>query len=291
MISPPFTKQTCSNSICSTRELGRRHVPGMAVSFPTRLWIFTKGSGWYCPPLKIYYFTKFSLNRQMNMDFCLSEAMKCNMDGIKKVLLSYDLMCQFWTNLKRRFSGNPYLTFPKDIEILRAIGLFHVHGHQDHCYARFAPTFIPGAGMVDGEILETLWAALNKIADSTRSQSIAHRRETLNDHMNDSNWKKLVTLSKLNDPTQAAIFADGLPPVDRLCEKLPKARKSAENSEQAFHALNSTADPELVKVWDEQEAAAMMGRNDNPGSMDIYDIKVQKGVEQLNPLRWRLIES
>ena len=52
--------------------------------------------------------------------------------------------------------------------------------------------------MVDGEVLETLWAALNKIADSTRSQSTAHRRETLDDHMNDSNWKKLVGLSKLH---------------------------------------------------------------------------------------------
>jgi Kyakuja-Dileera-Zisupton transposase len=131
----------------------------------------------------------------MNMDFCLSQAMKYNMDGIKQALLSYDLMCQFWTNLERRFDGNPYLTFPQSVEILRAIGLFHVHGHTDHCYARFAPTFIPGAGMVDGEILETLWAALNKIADSTRSQSTAHRRETLDDHMNDSNWKKLVGLS------------------------------------------------------------------------------------------------
>ena len=50
--------------------------------------------------------------------------------------------------------------------------------------------------MVNGEVLETLWAALNKISDSARSQSTAHRRETLDDHMNDSNWKKLVGLSK-----------------------------------------------------------------------------------------------
>jgi hypothetical protein len=144
--------------------------------------------------LNIYCLTKFGLSRQMNIDFCLSEAMKYNMDGIKQTLLSYDLMCQFWKNLGRRFEGNPHLTFPQAVEVLRAIGLFHVHGHEHRCYARFAPTFIPGAGMVDGEILETLWAALNKIADSTRSQSTAHRRETLDDHMNDSNWKKLVSL-------------------------------------------------------------------------------------------------
>src|SRR5882762_6445789 len=115
----------------------------------------------------------------MNMDFCVSEAMKYNMNGIMQALLSYDLMCQYWTNLERHFEGNPYLTFPQAVEILRAISLFHVHGHVDHCYAWFAPTFIPGAGMVDGEVLETLWAALNKIADSTRSQSIMHRHEML----------------------------------------------------------------------------------------------------------------
>jgi hypothetical protein len=50
------------------------------------------------------------------------------------------------------------------------------------------------------------------------------------------------------------------------------------SSEQAFDALNSSANPELVRVWEEQEVAAMAGRNNHPGSMDIYDIKVQKGL-------------
>jgi hypothetical protein len=129
------------------------------------------------------------------MDYCLSEALKYNTKGIPRVILLYDIMCQFWKNLKRRFEGNPYLDFPQAKEILRGIGLFHVHGHRDECYGRYAPTFIPGAGMVDGEVLETLWSVLNGIADSIRSQSTAHRRETLDDHMNDSNWKKLVHMS------------------------------------------------------------------------------------------------
>jgi len=144
----------------------------------------------------------------MNMDFCLSKAMKYNMEGIKQTLLSYDLMCQFWKNVEKRFKGNPYLTFPQAVDIFRSIGLFHVHGHVDHCYARFAPTFIPGAGMVDGEVLETLWAALNKISDSARSQSTAHRRETLDDHMNYSNWKKLVSLGKSRNLSKRVAFSD-----------------------------------------------------------------------------------
>lgn len=122
--------------------------------------------------------------------------MKYQMAGIKRIILYYDIMCQFWTNLKKRFKNNPHIDLPPKLEILRAIGLFHVHGHKDECFARFAPTFIPGAGQVDGEILETLWAVLNGIATSTRRQSIAYRTETMDDHMNDSNYKKLIGMSK-----------------------------------------------------------------------------------------------
>lgn len=132
----------------------------------------------------------------MNMDYAVSEALKYNTDGIRRVILLYDIMCQYWKNLHRRFQSNPHLSYPEGMEILRGIGLFHVHGHKDECYARYAPTFIPGAGMVDGEVLETLWAVLNGIANSIRSQSTAHRRETLDDHMNDSNWKKLIQMSE-----------------------------------------------------------------------------------------------
>jgi hypothetical protein len=74
------------------------------------------------------------------------------------------------------------------------------------------------------------------------------------------------------------ILADWLPSVDRLCEKFPKVGKSVMSSKRAFEALNSSANPELVRVWEEQEVAAIAGRNEHPGSMDIYDIKVQKGL-------------
>jgi hypothetical protein len=132
----------------------------------------------------------------MNMDYCVSQALKFNTTHIRRFILLYDIMCQFWKNLQKRFDGNPHLAIPEATEVLRGIGLFHVHGHKDECYARFAPTFIPGAGMVDGEILETLWSVLNGISDSIRSQSTSHRQETLDDHMNDSNWKKLIQISE-----------------------------------------------------------------------------------------------
>lgn len=131
----------------------------------------------------------------MNMDYALSEAINhSNTKGLTEVLLIYDIMCQYYVHHKKRMNDSPFLTIDEQIMILRAIGLFHVHGHQDSCFPRFAPTFIRGAGQVDGEILETLWSVLNHVAPQARGASLAHRAEILDNHMNDSNWKKLIKM-------------------------------------------------------------------------------------------------
>ena len=89
-----------------------------------------------------------------------------------------------------------YLSIPQGAVLRRGIGLFHVHGHVKECFPRYAPTFIPGAGTIDGEIVETLWSTLNHTASSARSMSLHHRQEYLDAHMGDSNWKKLVRMSR-----------------------------------------------------------------------------------------------
>jgi hypothetical protein len=134
-----------------------------------------------------------TIYRQMNMDYTLCRALG-QLGELKTVIVLYDVMCQYWKNLKRRVDQSPYLSLDRDLVMHKGIGLFHIHGHQDSCMPMFAPNYIPGAGRVDGEILETLWAPLDKVASSTRAMTKAHRQETLDDHMNDSNWKKLVRM-------------------------------------------------------------------------------------------------
>lgn len=80
------------------------------------------------------------------------------------------------------------------LNITTGIGLFHVHGHQDSCYARYAPSFIPGAGKEDGEILERLWGVLNRISAMARTMTLAHRTENLDANMGDSNFKKMINM-------------------------------------------------------------------------------------------------
>ena len=117
------------------------------------------------------------------------------MNGLTQILVLYAIMCQYFTHLRKRFEKSPHLTMPAGLKIQRGIGQFHVHGHIAQCFARFSSNFIAGAGMQDGEIIETLWNQTNAIAESTRGMSSAHRREVIEDHMNDSNWKKLTKIS------------------------------------------------------------------------------------------------
>jgi hypothetical protein len=99
--------------------------------------------------------------------------------------------------MKDRVSGSRHLKIPDGLELRLGIGLFHIHGHKDTCLARYSPSFIEGGRQIDGETIETLWAPLNEISRSTRGMSTSHRREVIDDHMNDSNWKKLVDLGQL----------------------------------------------------------------------------------------------
>ena len=133
------------------------------------------------------------------MDYCVSESLKYNTKGLQCAVLYYDIMCQYSVHMMSRFKNNPYLELLTSLaHIAKAIGLFHVHGHKDDCFARYAPTFIPSAGIVDGEIIETLWEPLNPIAPLARKASPEHRWEIMDDHMNHSNWKKLLRISKLS---------------------------------------------------------------------------------------------
>ncbi|KAG1800082.1 hypothetical protein EV424DRAFT_1474860 [Suillus variegatus] len=80
----------------------------------------------------------------------------------------------------------------------QGIGLWHVHGHQDKCYVRYASTFITGAARIDGEIMETLWAPLNIISPSARGMSTPHRQECLDYQMNDSNFMKMIRMRNVH---------------------------------------------------------------------------------------------
>jgi len=82
------------------------------------------------------------------------------------------------------------------IEIVGAVGKFHLAVHIPECFHKLTLNFIEGAGEVDGEILETLWSDMDEVAGLAQAMSVAHHQEVIDDNMNDSNWRKMIRIGK-----------------------------------------------------------------------------------------------
>jgi hypothetical protein len=209
------------------------------------------------------------------MDYSIFNALNFNMEGIEAALISYDVMCQWSVHMMDRVNSSNYLKLPNNLELRLAIGLFHIHGHQDTCLARYSPSFIQGGRQIDGKTIETLWAPLNEITRSTRGMSTSHRREVIDDHINDSNWKKLVDVGKLSNPIVSYHCLHGLA-VNAVSRHYQKALSGATFSAAAFERINESASPDSVQVWSTEEENAQLGRHCDVKVMDIYDIKEKK---------------
>lgn len=132
---------------------------------------------------------------QKNIDFgILRNFIVTNFDPEQALMLIYDIVCQYFIYLQERIGHH----LPPGLVFDRAIGLFHVHGHKDECFFRYAPSFIPGTGIVAGEILESLWSNLNTVTPSMRTATLAHRAEMIDDHANNSNYKKMIGMCEFN---------------------------------------------------------------------------------------------
>jgi hypothetical protein len=129
----------------------------------------------------------------MNMDFSQCHGIdRSNIQGIKKIIIYYDVNCIHCVNFEKRVRRNPnFLSFPfGEIQLVPAIGEFHICGHLPKCFPRFSPHFVEDAGINDGEILESLWAEINEISPSCSTSSLPNRTEVLDDHFNSSNFRK-----------------------------------------------------------------------------------------------------
>ena len=133
--------------------------------------------------------------QQRNVDHALLRAMETthiiyDTHHSLRLMLIYDLVCQYIIWLAYQIG----MKLPPGCTIDRAIGLLHVHGHKEDCFFQYATSFIDGSAIVAGEILESLWSSLNAVSPMARTATLAHRAELLDDHMSDSNFKKMLEM-------------------------------------------------------------------------------------------------
>lgn len=132
------------------------------------------------------------------MDFALLLTLIPSLDaGISRVLISYDIGCQWQINLQSRLDA--YAAFcPLDLSDLEywkvLVPKFHLSGHGTKCQLLFNLGYTKWAGRMDGERIESGWAQSSGLATWTRESGPNARHNILDDHWNASNWRKLLGL-------------------------------------------------------------------------------------------------
>lgn len=127
-------------------------------------------------------------DRQVNVDYSVCNGSNFNSEGLPECLIIYDVYCQYGVHFEDRLEDvSQYLSLDPGMKIFSAIGKFHLADHVDSCFSKWSLNFMKGAGHIDGEIMETLWLGMNKVSGAARSMGKAHRQETQDDYMRDSN--------------------------------------------------------------------------------------------------------
>ncbi|KAG1777221.1 ZPR1 zinc-finger domain-containing protein [Suillus placidus] len=116
---------------------------------------------------------------------------------------NFRLVRKNWSkNLWDRLSKySSHLQFRRDgKKVTFLIPKFHLPAHIAACQTSFSHNLIKGMGHTDGEAPERGWANINPVATSTREMAPGSRRDTLDDHFGDYNWKKVTNfgISLLN---------------------------------------------------------------------------------------------
>ncbi|TEB21141.1 hypothetical protein FA13DRAFT_1757635 [Coprinellus micaceus] len=196
--------------------------------------------------------------RQMNMDYCWSKSVSYGrMKDAPHLLYLYDINCQYPVKLKARLDRYTSLASSSLLDkVTWGIGTWHVHGHKEECLARFSPSFIPGAGRVGGEILESLWSTTNDAGRTTSIMTRPHRSEVLDATLLDSNTQKMQNTEL--DEAQAD-----------------------------YDHINKSASPEQQGEWPKILEDALARRKVDVKAMDIFNlnqhIRYLHGSVQQNP--------
>lgn len=140
-----------------------------------------------------------NLRRYVNMDYLLFSTLQHTRDIVVLNIL-YDIACQWSKHIWKRMSSYPSaIHFDRTHKnVVFLVPKFHLPAHIAACQIGFSYNLVKGVGRTDGEAPERGWANINPVATSTREMGPGSRRDTLDDHFGDFNWKKVSNFGKLS---------------------------------------------------------------------------------------------
>ena len=85
-----------------------------------------------------------------------------------------------------------HMQIPDMTQIDVAIPGWHINGHSVKCRDNFNLAYMEGAGRTVGEDIEMTWAGTNSLAPSVREMAPVAWHDTLNNHWNGWNFRKIM---------------------------------------------------------------------------------------------------
>jgi len=116
------------------------------------------------------------------------------------LLISYDIACQWFTNLFKRMDERwpeeLQAKLPTTTRIIPAIPKLHEPAHKAANHKVYSLNYIPGVGESDCKCPEHIWGPHNALGNSTKTMGPGSRQDTLDDHFSFWNWEKYVGMGK-----------------------------------------------------------------------------------------------
>jgi len=177
-----------THKILDVTEIGATACARHGCFCPGSVVNFAKGESWVTAlHLYVLWYTH-PRDRQASMDYSVFNAVSNSTIGdIPTMAQFYNVECQHSINFPKCVAPVWYLEYPFEKKIYYSVGAFHISGHVPECFLRYLPQFMPGVGIVDSEVLESLWSTLNEVSPSAQTASLAAWTELLDNHMLDSN--------------------------------------------------------------------------------------------------------
>jgi hypothetical protein len=130
------------------------------------------------------------------MDYIFFSSLKEDNAEFLIIVVSYDIACQWIRNFWNRMMKYPH-EFHIDGTTVRVTFLvpkFHLPAHRLACHSSYSFNLTPCVGRTDGEAPERGWSSTNALSSSTKEMAPGSRRDTLDDHFGDMNWRKVCGL-------------------------------------------------------------------------------------------------
>ena len=188
------------------------------------------------------------------MDFALlSTLLPALNNGISRVLVSYDIGCQWVKNLQSRISQYSIST-SLNLNTLCywkvVVPKFHLSGHGESCQVVYNLNYTKGVVRTDGAQIKGRWSQSGSMVVWTRENGPNARRAILDDHWGSLNWQKLLGLRKAPPPASPRLVPSLTSSLGKFLLKNLRRSVAWSKTQRTFAlAISAKHPPGVLRQW------------------------------------------